>query len=69
MIGGVSQIFKDLPSYKTVFQQIKNQETLWSKAFLVFDRDFIEDDHRDKLIEALGSHFKILTYITPSYTF
>jgi AAA15 family ATPase/GTPase len=69
VIGGVSQIFKDLPSYKTVFQQIKNQETLWSKAFLVFDRDFIEDDHRDKLIEALGSHFKILTYITPSYTF
>jgi AAA15 family ATPase/GTPase len=69
VIGGVSQIFKDLPSYKTVFQQIKHQETLWSKAFLVFDRDFIEDDHRDKLIEALGSHFKILTYITPSYTF
>ena len=69
VMGGVSQIFKDLPSYKTVFQQIKNQETLWSKAFLVFDRDFIEDDHRDKLIEALGSHFKILTYITPSYTF
>ena len=69
VIGGVSQIFKDLPSYKTVFQQIKNQETLWSKAFLVFDRDFIEDDHRDKLIESLGSHFKIPTYITPSYTF
>lgn len=69
VMGGVSQIFKDLPSYKTVFQQIKNQETLWSKAFLVFDRDFIEDDHRDKLIESLGSHFKIPTYITPSYTF
>jgi AAA15 family ATPase/GTPase len=69
VMGGVSQIFKDLPSYKTVFQQIKNQETLWSKAFLVFDRDFIEDDHRDKLIEALGSHVKIPTYITPSYTF
>jgi len=69
VMGGVSKIFKDLPSYKTVFQQIKNQETLWSKAFLVFDRDFIEDDHRDKLIEALGSHVKIPTYITPSYTF
>jgi AAA15 family ATPase/GTPase len=69
VMGGVSEIFKDLPSYKTVFQQIKNQETLWSKAFLVFDRDFIEDDHRDKLIEALGSHVKIPTYITPSYTF
>jgi AAA15 family ATPase/GTPase len=69
VMGGVSEIFKDLPSYKKIFQLIRNQETLWSKAFLVFDRDFIEDDHRDKLIEALGSHVKIPTYITPSYTF
>jgi AAA15 family ATPase/GTPase/5S rRNA maturation endonuclease (ribonuclease M5) len=69
VMGGVSDIFKDLPSYKKIFQLIRNQETLWSKAFLVFDRDFIEDDHRDKLIEALGSHVKIPTYITPSYTF
>jgi AAA15 family ATPase/GTPase len=69
VMGGVSQIFKDLPSYKKIFQLIKNQQNLWQKSVLIFDRDFLNDDHKNLIINNLNNRFNLPTYIPSAYTF
>ncbi|MFM6056935.1 MAG: ATP-dependent nuclease, partial [Microcystis aeruginosa] len=68
VMGGVSQIFKDLPSYKKIFQLIRNQQNLWQKSVLIFDRDFSNDDHKNLIINNLNNRFDLPTYIPSSYT-
>ncbi|MEY2976888.1 MAG: hypothetical protein ACO31I_12625 [Prochlorotrichaceae cyanobacterium] len=46
VLGGVNHIFKKISDYKTVFQAIKNQKTLWEKSVLIFDKDFLTDYDR-----------------------
>ena len=69
VMGGVSQIFKDLPSYKKIFQLIKNQQNLWQKSVLIFDRDFLNDNHKNLIINNLNNRFNLPTYIPSAYTF
>jgi AAA15 family ATPase/GTPase len=69
VIGGVSQIFKDLPSYKKIFQLMRNQQNLWQKSVLIFDRDFLNDDHKNLIINNLNNRFGLPTYVPDSYTF
>jgi predicted ATPase len=69
VLGGVSRIFEDLPSYKTVFQAIKNQQTLWDKSVLIFDRDFLNDEHRHNILDKLDSQLNLPSFMTNSYTF
>ncbi|MDB9434170.1 ATP-dependent nuclease [Microcystis aeruginosa] len=69
VMGGVSQIFKDLPSYKKIFQLIRNQQNLWQKSVLIFDRDFLNDDHKNLIINNLNNRFDLPTYIPSSYMF
>jgi hypothetical protein len=69
VMGGVSQIFKDLPSYKKIFQLIRNQQNLWQKSVLIFDRDFLNDDHKNLIINNLNNRFNLPTYIPSAYTF
>jgi len=69
VMGGVSQIFKDLPSYKKIFQLIRNQQNLWQKSVLIFDRDFLNDDHKNLIINNLNNRFNLPTCIPSAYTF
>lgn len=69
VMGGVSQIFKDLPSYKKIFQLIKNQQNLWQKSVLIFDRDFLNDEHKNLILSNLNNRFGLPTYIPSAYTF
>ncbi|ANV88931.1 hypothetical protein AWQ22_15035 (plasmid) [Picosynechococcus sp. PCC 7117] len=69
VLGGVTSLFKDLPSYKKIFKLIKNQQTLWQKSALIFDRDFLSDDHKNQILNNLNNRFELPTYIPNSYTF
>lgn len=69
VMGGVSEIFKDLPSYKKIFQLIRNQQNLWQKSVLIFDRDFLNDDHKNLILSNLDNRFGLPTYIPRAYTF
>ncbi|WP_286825067.1 ATP-binding protein [Microcystis sp. LSC13-02] len=69
VMGGVSQIFKDLPSYKKIFQLIRNQQNLWQKSVLILDRDFLNDDHKNLILSNLDNRFGLPTYIPRAYTF
>ena len=69
VMGGVSKIFKDLPSYKKIFQLIRNQQNLWQKSVLIFDRDFLNDEHKNLILGNLNNRFGLPTYIPSAYTF
>lgn len=69
VLGGVNKIFQKISQYKTVFQEIKNQVTLWDKSFLVFDRDYLIDEDRESIIAGFTKgDLKLPTYITQAYT-
>lgn len=69
VLGGVSKIFKEISQYKTVFQEIKNQVTLWDKSVLVFDRDYLTDEDRESIIAGFTTgDLKLPTYIPQAYT-
>ena len=69
VLGGVSKVFDNILHYKTVLTNIKNQKTLWEKATLVIDRDFLNDEHQATLPERLRSNIGLKTCLTDAYTF
>jgi len=68
VLGGVNTIFKGISQYKTVFQEIKNQKTLWEKSVLVFDRDYLTDADRDAIMEGFRQELHLETYLATAYT-
>jgi len=69
VLGGVSEIFENIRSYKSVFSGIKNGSSLWDKAVLVFDKDEIPDEYKNLLIQKFKEKLGIEAYCTNSYTF
>lgn len=69
VINGINTIWKEIASYKTVFQQIKNEKTLWEKSILVIDKDFLSDEHSTKIAETLEKTLQLQTCIGTAYTF
>lgn len=77
VLNGITNI-KDLPAYKFMFQQIRNQKTLWEKSILVMDRDFIIDKHYlpdsskanpKTIAAALSENLGIPVFMPSAYTF
>lgn len=68
VLNGISHVFKEILSYKTVFSAIKNNKTLWEKSFLIIDRDFLSDDHRRIIKEKMQEKLGLENYITEAYT-
>ena len=53
VMGSVATIFDQLEHYKNVFSQIKNDKTLWDKTVLIFDKDWLTEAQRVRLLEAI----------------
>lgn len=81
VLGGVDRIFKEntnITSYKVIFEQIKNNRTLWEKSVLIFDRDYIIDtdglisgkntNHVQAIIDKFQSKLSLKAYPWSSYT-
>jgi predicted ATP-dependent endonuclease of OLD family len=70
VMGNVDTIFDSLDHYKTVFSEIKNDKTLWEKTVLVFDKDFLTDDQRNKLLDGIRAKMNLKqVHIWQSYSF
>jgi AAA15 family ATPase/GTPase len=70
VMGNVVTIFDQLEHYKNVFSEIKNDKTLWEKTVLVFDKDFLTDAQRERLLQNIKSKLKLKqVYIWQSYSF
>lgn len=59
VMGNVDTIFDQLTHYKNVFSEIKNTVSLWDKTVLIFDKDYLTDIQREKLLRELGSKFRL----------
>ena len=68
VLNGISHVFKEILSYKTVFSAIKNNKTLWEKSFLIIDRDFLSDEHCQTIKEQMQEKLGLESYITEAYT-
>ncbi len=70
IMGNVDTIFDQIQHYKNVFSEIKNKETLWQKTFLIFDKDYLTDAQRNKLLTAIKSKLGLkYVHIWESYHF
>lgn len=81
VLGGVDRIFKEntnITSYKVIFEQIKNNRTLWEKSVLIFDRDYIIDtdglipgkntNHVGAILDKFQSKLSLKAYTWSAYT-
>ncbi|MDY6804189.1 MAG: AAA family ATPase [Cyanobacteriota bacterium] len=81
VLGGVDRIFKEntnITSYKVIFEQIKNNQTLWKKSVLIFDRDYIIDtdglisgkntNHVGAILDKFQSKLSLKAYTWSAYT-
>lgn len=69
VLGGISEIFENILSYKYVFSSIKNGDSLWGKSVLIFDKDELSNAHKDLFIENFKEKLGIKAYSTDVYTF
>ena len=69
VLGGVSEVFKRILHYKTVFSEVKNNQTLWEKSVLIIDRDFLIDTHQSGLNNEFQNRINLKSHIWSAYTF
>ncbi|MDD1415439.1 AAA family ATPase [Dolichospermum sp. ST_con] len=69
VLGGVSEVSERILHYKTVFSEVKNNQTLWEKSILIIDRDFLIDTHQSGLINEFQDKINLKSYIWSAYTF
>lgn len=70
VMGGVVAVFDQLEHYKNVFSEIKNDKSLWDKTVLVFDKDFLTDAQRERLLFQIETKMKLKkVYAWKSYNF
>ena len=69
VLGGISEVFENILSYKAVFSGLKNGTSLWDKSVLVFDKDELSNEHKDLFTQKFKEKLGIDTYCANSYTF
>lgn len=68
VLGGISKVLDKVDMYKAFFSDIKNTKTLWEKSKLVFDRDYLTDEHLSFLQDALLNKKQLPNYAHKEYT-
>lgn len=68
VLGGIAEIFDKIDSYCQFFSAIKNEQTLWDKAALVFDRDDLLDEHLSFFQEKLQFKYHLPHFCADAYT-
>jgi AAA15 family ATPase/GTPase len=69
VLGGISELFENVRSYKTLFSLIKNGKSLWEKSCFVFDKDFLNHEHQDAIISKFKEKYQIDVFSCEAYTF
>lgn len=67
--GGVDNYFKQIATMKSIFDNIKNRQTLWKKSTLTMDKDDMTDVQRLNIINGFTNSVGIKTHIWESYNF
>jgi hypothetical protein len=68
VLGGVSEVSERILHYKTVFSEVKNNQTLWEKSVLIIDRDFLIDTHQSGLNNEFQNRIYLKSHIWSAYT-
>ncbi|MFY7798602.1 MAG: ATP-dependent nuclease [Dolichospermum sp.] len=69
VLGGVNEVSERILHYKTVFSEVKNNQTLWEKSVLIIDRDFLNDTHKSRLTNEFQNRINLKSHIWSAYTF
>jgi len=69
VLGGIAEVFENILSYKAVFSNLKNGNSLWDKSVLVFDKDELSNEHKDLLTARFKEVLGIDAYCGNAYTF
>ena len=69
VLGGISELFENIRSYKTLFSSIKNGKSLWEKSCFVFDKDFLNHEHQNAIISKFKDKYQIDVFSCEAYTF
>jgi AAA15 family ATPase/GTPase len=67
--GGVDSYFMQLGAMKSIFENIKNRQSLWQKSILIMDKDDMTDMQRQNIIDGFTNTVGIKTHIWASYNF
>ena len=68
VLGGVSRILTKVEGYYDVFSSIRNGRSLWDKSLLVFDQDWMSDNHIAFVKDKLAHKFQIKSHVAHLYT-
>lgn len=66
--GGIERALTRISVYRELFQEIKNDRSLWDKAVLVLDRDCLTEAQRAEMTTGLAGALRIPVYVSTSYT-
>jgi hypothetical protein len=69
VLGGVSEVFSKLNSYKNIFSLLKGKKSLWDKSVFIFDKDDLSIEHKNLIVDLLSKEMGIPIFSMDSYTF
>lgn len=67
-INGISDVSHKLKYWRDIFSSIKNSQTLWEKAVLLLDSDYLDRQEMTEVSDKVQEKFGITCYWLPSYT-
>lgn len=60
-LNGIDNGLRGLPAVKVVLQQVRNDRSLWDKAHLILDRDWLTDAHAQQVAQKLSASLGLRT--------